>query len=50
MLLNSRFIETLIEDVIAANQYYNSKFKELKDKYKELKDSFVQELENVQGR
>ena len=49
-MLNLRFIETLIEDVIAANQYYNSKFKELKDKYTELKDSFIQELDNVQNR
>ena len=31
-----RFIEILIDDVVAANQYYNKKFESIKQEYEKL--------------
>ena len=36
MLLNIRFVEDLIEDVISVNQYYNKKLEDIKMDYEML--------------
>ena len=36
ILLNYRFVEDLIEDVISVNQYYNKKLEDIKMEYETL--------------
>ena len=36
LLLNYRFVEDLIEDVISVNQYYNKKLEDIKMEYETL--------------
>lgn len=45
--LISRFIETIIEDVIAANQYYIKKLNSIKEEYSALYDIVEEELVKV---
>ena len=47
IVLKSSFVETLIEDVIAANQYYNLKYGVIESRYDELYNITINDLQKV---
>ena len=45
-----RFIEILIDDVVAANQYYNKKFESIKQEYEKLNTLVQADFKKVDSK